>query len=57
MAFKRLQQMDPALREKLRSARRYGDTKVVSGAEAVFTSDRDLEELAMDEFDAKLRDK
>ena len=29
----------------------------MSRAEAVFTSDRDLEELAMDEFDAKLRDK
>ena len=57
LAFEVLQQMSPDLRTKLQSARRFGGTKVVSDRGAVFTSDGDVEEMAMDDFDRKLREK
>ena len=42
-----------ALRRKLESARRYGGTQVLRGA--TYSSDKDLDEMAMEDFDAKLR--
>jgi len=53
LAFNRLKQMDPALRRKLESARRYGGTQVLRGA--AYSSDKELDEMAMEDFDAKLR--